>query len=78
MQKREAPAAALCLRLDLGQRQQRLGGDPGVVPGGLRAVAAVLGATAGLDVRQGAELHPVGIVTRRVNGLGAPGEGKEG
>ena len=48
--------------------------DPGLVTGALGAVAAILGAAAGLDVQQGAELHLVGVEIAAIKPMGAEQE----
>lgn len=50
---------------------QGLGGDVGVVPRGLGAVAAVLGAAAGLDRQEHADLHLARVVVAAVDLGGA-------
>src|SRR5207244_1220113 len=52
---------------DVADRHQLFGFDAGVVAGGLRTVAAILWAAAGLDREQRAQLHPV-VAERRAMG----------
>ena len=75
---RRAGLARLLRRVEhLGHRHQLLGVDARLVPRRLRAVAAVLGATAGLDGEQAAELDLVLLPHRAVHRLRAVHEVEE-
>ena len=76
MQKRVAPAAfaARAASTTVVDVEHRLVGDAGVIARGLRAVAAVLGAAAGLDRDQRRQLDGVGRVMRAVHLLRAEQE----
>ena len=62
----------------LGPGQHRRGVDPGLVPGRLGAVGAILRTTPGLDRDQLADLHLAGVVVLAMDGRGAEDQFQEG
>jgi hypothetical protein len=78
----EAAGAARLGRARVGEhlvdREQALAGETAVVAGGLRAVAAVFRAAAGLDREQGGALHFLRVEVAAMHLLGAEDELEQG